>query len=223
MRFLGDITITLGFSAAVVQAVPSLSGGKAPSRVVDKRASTCTPVAGGSSSIDDVPAIESAIAACPSGTIYIPPSTTYYVNSQMSFAGCSGCTLQLEGTLKVASDTTYWDGKEYVIQLYDIKGATIKSTTGDGLIDGNGQDAYDAYAADSSYGRVKCLLSISGTSSGITVSNIRMKNPPKHIHRRVQWLHEHRIRVAYYDGRVKEHQRPQEYGWLRYLGHICYR
>lgn len=84
-----------------------------PTRVVE-RAATCTPAAGGSSSIDDVPAIQSAIAACPSGTIVIPPSSTYYINSVFSFKGCSGCTLQVEGLLKVASDTDYWNGKDAI-------------------------------------------------------------------------------------------------------------
>jgi galacturan 1,4-alpha-galacturonidase len=85
-----------------------------PTRVIAERASTCTPKAGGSSSIDDVPAIQSAIAACPSGTIVIPASTTYYVNSVFSFKGCAGCTLQVEGLLKVASDTDYWNGKQAI-------------------------------------------------------------------------------------------------------------
>lgn len=59
-------------------------------------------------------AIQSAIAACPSGTIVIPPSSTYYINSVFSFKGCAGCTLQVEGLLKVASDTDYWNGKDAI-------------------------------------------------------------------------------------------------------------
>lgn len=44
----------------------------------------------------------------------IPPSSTYYINSVFSFEGCAGCTLQIEGLLKVASDTDYWNGKEAI-------------------------------------------------------------------------------------------------------------
>jgi len=99
-------TVTSALLAGAVSALP-------PTRVVE-RASTCTPKAGGSGSVDDVPAIQSAIAACPSGTIVIPPSTTYYVNSVFSFKGCSGCTLQVEGLLKVASNTDYWNGKDAI-------------------------------------------------------------------------------------------------------------
>lgn len=94
-----------------------------PSKVVE-RAATCTPKAGGSSSIDDVPAIQSAIAACPSGTIVIPPSSTYYVNSVFSFKGCKGCTLQVEGLLKVASSTDYWNGRA---AIFDSKSTSQKN------------------------------------------------------------------------------------------------
>lgn len=101
MRFCNHILVLAGIASAVT--LP-------PSRVVE-RAATCTPKAGGSSSIDDVPAIQSAIAACPSGTIVIPPSSTYYINSVFSFKGCAGCTLQVEGLLKVASNTDYWNSR----------------------------------------------------------------------------------------------------------------
>lgn len=150
-----------------------------PTRVV-QRAATCTPKAGGSSSIDDVPAIQSAIAACPSGTIVIPASATYYVNSAFSFAGCTGCTFQVEGLLKVASDTDYWNGKTAIFTMSGITGATVYSATGAGVIDGNGQDAYDRFAEDSSYAR-PTLFWISG-SKNIIVQNLKFKNAPNVFH-----------------------------------------
>lgn len=108
-----------------------------PDRVrLNPRASTCTPQAGGSPTVDDVPAIESAINACPSGTIVIPSGQTYYINSQLSFAGCSGCTFQIFGELSVSTDLNYWDGKGEIIHLNGISGATI---AGSGTINGNGQ------------------------------------------------------------------------------------
>lgn len=111
-------------------------------QTIETRASTCTPTAGGSSSIDDVPAITSAIASCGSGgTIVIPAGTTYYLNSVLDFAGCSGCDFQVEGLLKFASDTDYWEGRTAMINIKDIDGIKIRSVTGSGVIDGNGQDA----------------------------------------------------------------------------------
>ncbi|KAJ5113913.1 hypothetical protein N7456_002447 [Penicillium angulare] len=143
---------------------------------LNARASTCTPVAGGSSSTDDVPAITSAIASCGSGgTIVIPADTTYYLNSVLDFAGCSGCDFQIEGLLKFASDTDYWEGRTAMMNVKNIDGIKIRSVTGSGVIDGNGQDAWDLFASDSSYAR-PTLLYITG-GSDIIVSGLRQKNP----------------------------------------------
>lgn len=112
------------------------------SPILNARASICTPVAGGSSSTDDVPAITSAIASCSSGTIVIPSGTTYYLNSVLDFAGCSGCDFQVEGLLKFSSSTSYWSGRTAMINVKNISGLKIRSLTGKGVIDGNGQNAY---------------------------------------------------------------------------------
>ncbi|KAI1843620.1 hypothetical protein JX266_010253 [Neoarthrinium moseri] len=168
--------ILIALTAAAAVSASILPAEQPPSRVAE-RASTCTPKAGGSGSIDDVPALQSAIASCASGTIYIPPSTTYYVNSALSLKGCSGCTIQLEGTLKIASDTDYWNGKTAQIEVNGINGLKIYSSSGNGLIDGNGQNAYDRFAEDSSYDR-PTLLYITGASNNVVVQNIKLKNPP---------------------------------------------
>lgn len=146
-------------------------------RLVFKRDSFCTPIGGESNDIDDVPAIEAAIQACSSGVIYIPPGSTYHINSQVKFTGCAGCTFQIEGILNVASDTSYWAGKTTVFSLSGVTGASIYSSTGSGVINGNGQDAWDLFAVNSSISRVKSMLAVSG-STGILVSNITFKNPP---------------------------------------------
>ncbi|KAI8629139.1 glycoside hydrolase family 28 protein [Xylariaceae sp. FL1651] len=170
MHFINRLLILSGIASSVT--LP-------PSRVVE-RATTCTPKAGGSSSIDDVPAIQSAIVACPSGTIVIPASTTYYVNSVFSFKGCTGCTLQIDGTLKVASDTDYWEGRDAIFDMSSITGAKVYSSTGSGVIDGNGQDAYDRFAEDSSYKR-PTLFWING-SKNVIIQNLLFKNAPNVFH-----------------------------------------
>ncbi|KAJ5139386.1 uncharacterized protein N7515_004234 [Penicillium bovifimosum] len=148
-----------------------------PSTSLDARASACTPTAGGSSSIDDVPAITSAIEYCgKGGTIVIPAGTTYYVNSVLDFAGCVGCDFQLEGLLKFSSSTDYWEGRTVMINIKNINGIKNRSLTGNGVIDGNGQNAWDLFAEDSSYAR-PTLLYITG-GSNIEISNLRQKNPP---------------------------------------------
>lgn len=113
-----------------------------PSRIFHARSSICTPTAGGSESTDDVPAITSAIQSCgDGGTIVIPSGSTYYLNSVLDFSGCSECDFQIEGLLKFSSSTSYWGGKTAMMNVEDIDGIKIRSVTGSGVVDGNGQDA----------------------------------------------------------------------------------
>ncbi|KAI9650435.1 hypothetical protein NHQ30_000450 [Ciborinia camelliae] len=142
-----------------------------------KRA-TCTPASAGNSSTDDVPAITAAITSCGSGgVIQIPAGIEYAINSVLDFTGCVGCTFNIEGTLKVSDDLDFWEGKRAILYMNAINTATIQSVTGTGVIDGNGQAAYDYFATNSSYAR-PTLHYITGASSHITIKNLTVKNPP---------------------------------------------
>ena len=174
------ILLTILLAGLSIVKAATLARAQPPTRVIENRASTCTPKAGGSGSTDDAPAIQSAIASCSSGTIVIPSGTTYYINSAFTFAGCSGCTLQIEGTLKVASDTDYWEGRKAIFLMDGITGANVISTTGGGVIDGNGQNAYDRFASDSSYKR-PTLFYITN-SKNVLVQNLKFKNAPNVFH-----------------------------------------
>ncbi|KAL4904332.1 hypothetical protein BDW74DRAFT_178916 [Aspergillus multicolor] len=159
-------------------ALSSLAHGSSPSQAVAD--ATCTPTAGGSSIIDDVPAIESAIAACPSGTIVLPAGTTYYLNSAMTnFSACTGCTIQLDGTLQASDDTSYWSGVEAMIKVGNVDGITFTST-GDGVFDGNGQASWDLYASDNSYSRPTML--VFSACNDVTVRNIYFRDAPNAFH-----------------------------------------
>lgn len=61
----------------------------------------CTVEAGGSSSIDDAPAILNAFEECGRGGTIKFENTTYHVNSVMSTTGLEDCDIDLQGTLKV--------------------------------------------------------------------------------------------------------------------------
>ncbi|GFF66479.1 probable endo-xylogalacturonan hydrolase A [Aspergillus lentulus] len=149
---------------------------RSPDAVIQPRA-VCTPTAGGSSSIDDVPAIRKAISSCGNGgTIVFPAGSTYYLNSVLDLTGCSNCDIQVEGLLKFSDSTEYWGGKTAMININKINGLKLRSLTGSGVIDGNGQNAYDLFASNSSYKR-PTLLYITG-GSNIEVSGLRQKNPP---------------------------------------------
>ncbi|OCL04216.1 glycoside hydrolase family 28 protein [Glonium stellatum] len=116
-----------------------------------KRA-TCTPASGGDASIDDVPEIESAISACGAGgSIIIPASYTYTIRSVLDFAGRTSRDFRIEGTLKASDDLDYWEGRTAIIYTPRVKGARIRSVTGTGVINGNGQAAYDKFSSNSSY------------------------------------------------------------------------
>lgn len=141
---------------------------------------TCTPAAGGSSTTDDVPAIASAIAACPSGTILLPSGTQYYLNTALSLDDCAGCTLALEGTLTASDDLDYWADQGAMITISGVAGASFVSTTGGGVFDGNGQAAWDAFAADSSLSRPTMLL-VAGASD-VAVSGITFRSAPNVFH-----------------------------------------
>ncbi|QSZ35256.1 hypothetical protein DSL72_008125 [Monilinia vaccinii-corymbosi] len=139
---------------------------------------SCTVASAGNPGTDDVPAITAAIKSCGSGgVIQIPAGEEYAINSVVDFTGCVDCTLNIEGTLKVSNDLTYWDGKRAIFYMHGIKTATIQSVTGTGVIDGNGQAAYEYFAKNTSYAR-PTLHYIDGASSHITIQNLKVKNPP---------------------------------------------
>jgi galacturan 1,4-alpha-galacturonidase len=134
------LAVSLFFLLNFTEAFPSIIQ-RDPSPVLVSRAA-CTPTAGGTSSTDDVPAITAAIQSCgDGGTIVIPSGTTYYLNSVLDFTGCTNCDFQIEGILHFASSTSYWEGRTAMISVSSITGAKIRSVTGSGVIDGNGQDA----------------------------------------------------------------------------------
>ncbi|KAF7348276.1 Extracellular exo-polygalacturonase [Mycena sanguinolenta] len=171
-----------------------------PTEVSVAKRATCTPVSAGDAGTDDVPAIQAAFGSCGNGgIIVIPAGKEYAIRSPLSFAGCVNCDFQIEGTLKMSDDVDFWDGKSTVISINAIKGAKMHSVTGTGLVDGNGQpywigtilfmsvDVFEhaarnvAFAANSSYAR-PTLVSITGASTGITISNLRFKNPANVFH-----------------------------------------
>ncbi|KAK6346688.1 hypothetical protein TWF696_006806 [Orbilia brochopaga] len=146
----------------------------APDRVV--RRAVCTPSASATSG-NDAPAIVSAIASCGNGgTIVIPAGVTYLLKDSINFTGCANCDLQIEGTLKANSDTNLWNGKRAFLQVSKITGIKIRSVTGSGVIDGNGQNSYDRFATDTSFSRPS-MIEVTN-SKNVEIYNFWQKNPP---------------------------------------------
>jgi galacturan 1,4-alpha-galacturonidase len=151
--------------------------GLVPDRVAHAKRATCTPASLDDTSKDDTPAIKAAITSCGNGgTIVLPAGKTYSIRTMLDFTGCTNCDFQFEALLKVSSDTTYWATQEAIILMKNINGAKFRSLTGTGVIDGNGQNAYDIFAVDSSLKRPTVLNVLGG--SNLVASGFRIKNPP---------------------------------------------
>ncbi|KAJ7116569.1 glycoside hydrolase family 28 protein [Mycena epipterygia] len=153
-----------------------------PSPVNLAKRATCTPASAGDAGTDDVPAIEAAFKTCGNGgIIVIPAGKTYAIRSTLSFTGCVNCDFQIEGTLKMSDDLDFWNGVSTTFSINAITGATMRSVTGTGVVDGNGVPYWTEFDADSSYAR-PTLVSITGASKSITITNLRFKNPANVFH-----------------------------------------
>ncbi|KFY09212.1 hypothetical protein V491_08329 [Pseudogymnoascus sp. VKM F-3775] len=170
---LNLLLIALGATSAI--AAPA--DGLVPDRVAHAKRATCTPASLGDTSQDDTPAIKAAITSCGNGgTIVLPAGLTYSIRTMLDFTGCTNCDFQFEALLKVSSDTDYWATQDAVILMKNIQGVKFRSVTGTGVIDGNGQNAWDIFASDSSLKRATILNVIGG--SDLVASGFRIKNPP---------------------------------------------
>ncbi|EIM81520.1 extracellular exo-polygalacturonase [Stereum hirsutum FP-91666 SS1] len=156
-------------SVSATPAEPSIAG-----------RATCTVTGAQNAGTDDVPAIEAAIASCSTGTVVLSAGVTYALRSTLDLSECSGCTIAIEGTLKLSDDLDYWEGNQAAILVNGVTGATITSQTSTGLVDGNGVPFWTEFASNSDYAR-PTLMYIE-KSSGITVSNLRFKNAPNVFH-----------------------------------------
>jgi len=175
MFFFSLNLVLLSTLSTIVSAAPA--DHSIPDRVTLAKRATCTPASLGDDQEDDTPALAAAIASCgDGGTIVLPAGITYSLRSMLEFTGCTNCDFQLEGTLKASDDTTYWATAEGMIYLDGINGATIRSLTGSGVMDGNGQTSYDQWAADPDFARPTAIYIVGG--SDITVSGFTMKNVP---------------------------------------------
>jgi len=140
---------------------------------VGKRA-VCTPASLGDTQKDDTVGIKAAITSCGNGgTIIIPSGKIYSLRTMLDFTGCVKCDFQIEGTLKASGDTDYWATQPAMLYVKKISGVSIRSLTGTGVIDGNGQNAYDIFAVDTTLKRPTLLL-VSGGSK-INVKGLTSK------------------------------------------------
>ncbi|KAG9086842.1 hypothetical protein FS749_003335, partial [Ceratobasidium sp. UAMH 11750] len=93
--------------AAVLGATSAL----ASSGLVDRFSNpqTCIVPSHGNVNISDTPAIEAAFKKCgKGGKIIFSENTTYALNELTTMTPCKKCTVELEGTLRMSDNITYW-------------------------------------------------------------------------------------------------------------------
>ncbi|KAH6681426.1 glycoside hydrolase family 28 protein [Halenospora varia] len=169
-----SLALTLFLLSFGVLAAPAENA--IPDRVTLAKRAICTPASLGDTQQDDTPAIAAAINSCGNGgTIVIPAGKTYSIRTMLDFTGCVNCDFQLEGTLKSSTDTTYWSTVPAIVYFNKISGAKFRSLTGTGLIDGNGQAAYDRWAIES-FARPTVIYVVGGMA--LTFTGFTIKNAP---------------------------------------------
>ncbi|EIN13701.1 pectin lyase-like protein [Punctularia strigosozonata HHB-11173 SS5] len=147
---------------------------------LDKRA-TCTVASHNNAADSDVPAISAALSSCGNGgTIVLSKGVTYALNEVLDLSACQGCTLEIEGTLKLSVDLDYWEGKTGAIYAKGMSNAIIKSVSGWGLIDGSGQKYWEVFSGNSSYKRP--TIWYMNSVSGVSISNLKFINAPNVFH-----------------------------------------
>ncbi|KAG8789527.1 hypothetical protein FRC12_013417 [Ceratobasidium sp. 428] len=171
----------------------------ASTELVETRAAppTCVIPSNGNVNKSDTPAVISAFQKCGNGgRIVFSENTTYALNDLTVMTPCNGCNVELEGTLRMSDNITYWlknttdstnitdttkfqDSVAYLV-LKNWKNASLVSKTGKGLIDGKGQLWWDAAAGTQillpGTLRRPVLFALDGAYN-VTVDNIAMKNP----------------------------------------------
>lgn len=93
----------------------------------------------------------------------------------LDFSSCDDCDFQLEGTLKLSSDINFWSMHPAIISVKDVSGLKFRSLTGSGVIDGNGQSSYDAFAK-STFSRPTVFYI--QRSKNLDFNGFKIKNPP---------------------------------------------
>ncbi|CAE6519890.1 unnamed protein product [Rhizoctonia solani] len=137
------------------------------------------------------------------GRIIFKENTTYALNELTIMTPCKSCTVELEGTLRLSDNITFWlknatnpanltsatypnlvyypfqDTFAYLI-LKDWKKSSLVSKTGKGLIDGAGQLWWNAFAGQEALDpgslRRPVLFTVDNADK-VSIDNIAMRNP----------------------------------------------
>lgn len=83
--------------------VPRYLGWLALAGAAAANGKVCTVPAGGSTTVDDAPAIVAAFKQCGNGGTVCFQNTTYHINTVLDIRGLKDCEIDLKGTLLVGA------------------------------------------------------------------------------------------------------------------------
>ncbi|KAF2740072.1 pectin lyase-like protein [Polyplosphaeria fusca] len=147
---------------------------------IRSRRATCTAAAQGWETLDDVPAINAAIAECgpTGGTILLDSQNSYSIRSRIDLTSCKQCELQIESQLHVTlNDFDFWWAQGSIFRIAGVDGLTIRSLTGKGLIDGHAQPFYNRPVKTRTL-NAPHMMHITNSSSNVRISDLTLKNAP---------------------------------------------
>ncbi|KAK0469205.1 glycoside hydrolase family 28 protein [Desarmillaria tabescens] len=136
----------------------------------------CTLTASGE---DDASQFLSAVQNC--DTVVIPKNTTLNIATRLNMTGVSDTIINLEGTIRFDPDIPYWTGNAFYFEFQDsltfwLLGGNNIVLNGGGTLDGAGQDWYDEFASNDTFGR-PIILTVYQANS-VVVEDIQMLNGP---------------------------------------------
>lgn len=123
---------------------------------------------------DDTKALQAALTAAAEaggGLVAMPKGT--YLSGPLTVGSGTRLDLAAGATLKMLPRSSY----PGVTPLLNASGAHDIGLTGSGTIDGQGQDWWTAFAADSTVERPQ--LMVWNNSSRVLISGVRLQNPPE--------------------------------------------
>ncbi|KAF2736120.1 pectin lyase-like protein [Polyplosphaeria fusca] len=173
---------SLSCISALLSVLPQVLAGPSVRLESPTKREPCTVFSAGFETVDDAPAINDAITKCGNGgTIVLPSDQIYTVLSPITFAGCNGCDVQLEGQIWFTTTLKPFDTAPGYISMMNIHGAKFRSLTGKGIIDGHASQAYqESFKYD--WGSAPAMLFIAG-SSDIEISGIHAKEIIRRFYR----------------------------------------
>ncbi|RAH52084.1 exopolygalacturonase B [Aspergillus piperis CBS 112811] len=134
----------------------------------------CEVKPGGSSEIDDVPAILNALTTCGSGGRVTFTNHTYYINSVMNTTWLDDVEIDLQGTLLWSTNISYWLNHSLPVGYQNQSTAWILGGKdivfeghGYGTFNGSGPTWYKYVGSTSNYPRRPNQLTVSGATGAV--------------------------------------------------------